>query len=106
MNVRAIIYILGWILNMEGVFLLLPFLVSLIYHEPQGMAFLFVALLCILIGMIMILKKPRNMVFYEKVYRREKKKSTVIFKKTGFHTRFYRLLLAFWEDFCYTDNST
>lgn len=66
MNVRAILYILGWILNMEGAFLLLPFVVSLIYKEPEGVAFLFVALLCILIGMLMILKKPRNMVFYEK----------------------------------------
>ena len=66
MNVRAIIYILGWILNMEGAFMLLPFIVSLLYGEQEGIAFLLVAVLCILIGTLTVLKKPRNMVFFEK----------------------------------------
>ncbi len=66
MNIRAIIYVLGWILNIEAAFLLLPFVVSLVYGEPQGLSFLFVALLCALIGILVVLKKPRNMVFYEK----------------------------------------
>lgn len=66
MNIRAIIYVLGWILNMEGAFLLLPFIVSLIYGEEQGLAYLLVALLCGLVGMLVVIKKPRNMVFYEK----------------------------------------
>ncbi len=66
MNIRAIIYILGWILNMEGAFMLLPFVVSLLYGEPEGAAFFIVAALCILIGTLMVLKKPRNMVFFEK----------------------------------------
>ena len=66
MNIRAIIYILGWILNMEGAFMLLPFIVSLLYREPEGIAFFLVAVLCILIGTLTVLKKPRNMVFFEK----------------------------------------
>lgn len=66
MNLRAIIYILGWILNMEGAFMLLPFIVSLVYGEPEGIAFFLVAVLCILIGTLAVLKKPRNMVFFEK----------------------------------------
>jgi len=66
MNIRAIIYVLGWILNIEAGFMMLPFIVSLIYGEQQGIAFLFVALLCALIGILTVVKKPRNMVFYEK----------------------------------------
>ncbi len=66
MNIRAIIYVLGWILNIEGAFLLLPSLVGLIYGEHQGLSFLFVALLCALLGILTVAKKPRNMVFYEK----------------------------------------
>lgn len=66
MNIRAIIYILGWILNIEGAFMLLPFIVSLLYREPQGAAFLMVSVLCILIGSLIVLKKPRNMEFFEK----------------------------------------
>lgn len=66
MNIRAVIYVLGWILNIEGAFMLLPFFVSLIYGEPQGRAFLVVALISILIGTAVVIKKPKNMVFYEK----------------------------------------
>lgn len=66
MNIRAIIYVLGWILNIEGAFMLLPFLVSLIYKEQQGIAFLIVALLCALVGIFVVSRKPRNMVFYAK----------------------------------------
>ena len=66
MNIKAIIYILGWILNIEGVFMMLPFVVSLIYGEQQGISFLIIALLCALLGIIIVAKKPKNMVFYEK----------------------------------------
>jgi len=66
MNVRAIIYILGWVLNIEGAFMILPFLVSLLYSEPQGWSFVSVAAICIAAGVLLILKKPRNMVIYEK----------------------------------------
>ncbi len=66
MNIKAIVYILGWILNIEGAFMLLPYLVSLIYEEPQGMAFLLVSLLSIVLGTLIVIRKPKNMVFYEK----------------------------------------
>ncbi|MBR4874604.1 MAG: TrkH family potassium uptake protein [Clostridia bacterium] len=66
MNFRAIIYILGWILNIEGAFMLLPFIVSLIYKEPQGIAYLMVSVLCIILGCITVMRKPKNMVFFEK----------------------------------------
>lgn len=66
MNIRAIIYVLGWVLNAEGLFLLLPFIVSLIYRESQGAPFLIVALFSILIGVLITRKKPRNMQIYAK----------------------------------------
>ena len=66
MNLRAIIYILGWILSIEGALMLAPFLVGLLYQEPEGIAFAIVSVLCLLIGILLILKKPRNMIFFEK----------------------------------------
>ncbi len=66
MNIKAIIYVLGWVFNVEGLFMLLPFIVSLIYGEAQGVPFLAVAFLCIAIGMLLVAKKPKNMTIYAK----------------------------------------
>ena len=66
MNRKAILYILGWVLNIEGAFMILPFLVSLFYQEEQGWSFLIVAAICIAVGTLLVLKKPKNMVIYEK----------------------------------------
>ena len=66
MNIKAIIYVLGWALNIEGAFMLLPFLTGIIYGESQGWAFLIVALFCFVFGLLAVLKKPEDMVFYEK----------------------------------------
>jgi len=71
MNIKAIIYILGWVLNIEGVFLLLPYIVSLVYKENEGGAFLAVSILCIVAGILLSFKKPKN---------------TEIFAKEGFVT--------------------
>ena len=64
MNFRAVIYILGWVLNIEGAFLLLPFLVSLFYREPEGGAFLLTALICLVCGILIVLKKPKQLNFF------------------------------------------
>ena len=66
MNRKAIVYILGWVLNIEAAFLVLPFIVSMIYGETQGWAFLMVAAMCAVTGTLLMLKKPKNMVIYEK----------------------------------------
>ncbi|MBO5734186.1 MAG: TrkH family potassium uptake protein [Clostridia bacterium] len=66
MNRKAILYILGWVLNIDGAFMILPFLVSLLYQEEQGWSFLIVAAICIAAGTLLVLKKPKNMVIYEK----------------------------------------
>lgn len=64
MNFRSVLYILGWILNIEGAFMFLPFLVSLYYNEPQGTAFAVTALICIAAGCAIISRKPKNMMFF------------------------------------------
>lgn len=66
MNIKAIIYVLGWALNIEGAFMILPFIVGLIYGETQGWPFLTVAAICVAVGTLAVLKKPKNMVIYEK----------------------------------------
>ncbi len=64
MNFKAVSYILGWILNIEGALLLLPFLVGIIYGEPQAYSFLIMAAVCVACGGISIFKKPKNLTFY------------------------------------------
>lgn len=64
MNFRAVSYILGWILNIEGVLLLLPFMVGMIYGESQAYSFLIMAVVCIICGVLLVFKKPKNLTFY------------------------------------------
>lgn len=66
MNFRIIVYILGWVLNMEAIFMLLPFAVGLFYRECAAYAFLTTALICAAAGVPAILRRPKNMVFYLK----------------------------------------
>ena len=64
MNYSIIFYMIGWILNIEAGFLLLPCLTALIYGEKEGLSFVAVLLICLLIGIPLVLKKPQNKVFY------------------------------------------
>lgn len=66
MNTSIIRYILGQVLRLEGLFLFLPCMVSVIYWEASGLAFLSSALLCILLGTLMTVKKPTTHTFYLK----------------------------------------
>ncbi len=66
MNRRFISYILGWIFTFQGIFLIVPFLLSLIYREDSGMACLISAVICFAIGGPLIFKKPKNKSFYAK----------------------------------------
>ena len=66
MNTSIIRYVLGQVLKIEGLFMLLPCLVALIYGEFSGFAFLGTALASILIGYLMTFRKPRSHVFYLK----------------------------------------
>lgn len=64
MNFRAVIYILGWVLNIVGALMLLPFIVALIYGENTGTAFLIMSAVSIAAGGVMISRKPKNMTFF------------------------------------------
>lgn len=66
MNKKVIIYLMGWILNIEAVFMLLPCVTALIYRETSGYWFLAVMAVCGGIGIILTRKKPENMVFFAK----------------------------------------
>lgn len=66
MNTSIIRYLLGHILRIEGILLLLPCLVALLYGESEGIAYLIVSLSSILLGTLISVRKPKNTVFYLK----------------------------------------
>ena len=67
MNYSIVLYILGFILRFESVFLLLPALVGLIYQEASGFSYLFVAVLCFAVSFLLTRRKPRS----SRLYKRE-----------------------------------
>ncbi len=67
MNYKVVAYILGWVLIIEAAFMTIPFLVSFVYQEQdKGMAFLWVILGAAAVGILMVIKKPKDMTFYLK----------------------------------------
>ncbi|MCH5266512.1 MAG: TrkH family potassium uptake protein [Lachnospiraceae bacterium] len=66
MNTSMIRFILGYVLKIEAVLMLLPCLVAVIYREPEGVSYLITAAFCILLGVLMTWKKPKNSIFYLK----------------------------------------
>ena len=64
MNYSIIFYIIGWILNLEAAFMLPSCLVALIYQESSGWSLVAAVLLCLLIGLPLVIRKPKNRVFY------------------------------------------
>lgn len=66
MNFGFIKYIIGWILNFQSIFLLVPCIVAIIYNEKSGIAFLLSALISLFIGALFTRKKPENRSFYAK----------------------------------------
>ena len=54
MNYSIIIYILGWIMNVEAVCMLVPGITALIYREKSGIAFLITILACLAIGVPLV----------------------------------------------------
>lgn len=64
MNYSIMRYVLGWIIKVEGIFLLLPLLTAVIYKEQAGYSFLVCAVGSILVGTLMSIKKPTDKTFY------------------------------------------
>lgn len=66
MNKRIVLYILGWILIIEGAAMQLPALVGLIYKEHNGLYFVGIGLALVLIGIIIVWKRPKNTTMYQR----------------------------------------
>lgn len=64
MNLSMIGYMLGWVLKIEGLFLLAPALTAVICAEDSLTAFLITALLCLAIGLFLTRRKPVNTSFF------------------------------------------
>lgn len=64
MNIRIVLYFLGWVLNIEAIFMLLPCAVALVYGENSGFYFLAIAFVCAALGWLCSHKKPANTIFY------------------------------------------
>ena len=66
MNYSIIIYIIGYILEIEAAFMALPLVTSLIYRETSGYAFLITIILCLALGIPMTYKKSSKKALYTK----------------------------------------
>lgn len=66
MNNSIIRYILGCVLKIETILLLFPCIVSVIYKENEGFYYLITACICLILGVILTVKKPESLVFYLK----------------------------------------
>ena len=66
MNIGVILYFLGWVLGVEGVLMLLPCAIALIFQESAGWYFVGVGLVCGVIGWLLGHRRPSNTVFYAK----------------------------------------
>lgn len=64
MNGSMIRVTLGYVLKIEGALLLLPCLIGLIYRENTAVVYLGVAALCVVVGILMSLKKPTESAMY------------------------------------------
>lgn len=66
MNSSIIRYILGSVLKIEGILLLLPCIVAVCYREKVGFVYLLVAAACLVLGLAMTFRKPKDTVYYLK----------------------------------------
>lgn len=64
MNYSIIRYVLGTVLKFESLFLCLPLFVALLYQEDCAWTFLIVMLICLVLGFLLSVRKPKSYVFY------------------------------------------
>ena len=64
MNYSIVFYIIGWILNFKAAFMVLPTAVALIYRESEVWCFLATMAVCLMVGMLLVRRKPKNQIFY------------------------------------------
>ena len=66
MNGSIVRYFIGQVIRIEGILLLLPCLVGLIYREHEATAYFAVAIMCMVVGTLISLRKKKDDVFYLK----------------------------------------
>lgn len=67
MNKRIIIYILGWVLIIEALAMQIGTITSLIYGEQEAIYFLLTGIASAILGILAVtVKKPQNIVLYQK----------------------------------------
>ncbi len=66
MNYPMIRFVLSWVLKVEGLLLLLPCLISVVFREREGMIYLGVAAAAILVGEFVSWFRPENREIYQK----------------------------------------
>ncbi len=66
MNFGIIFNILGWIISIEGAFMILPGLCGIIYGEDSWLYFIATAVVTLLLGIILIKRKPKSQQFFTK----------------------------------------
>lgn len=66
MNYRMILYTLGWVLNFEGIAMLIPALCALVYREECMHVFPVCMAICFIVGIAFVIKKPKNLSLYSK----------------------------------------
>ena len=66
MNFSMIRYVIGLVMLFESAFLSLPCLIALIYHEKKGFSFWIMLFVCLIIGILLVMKKPKKTVYYAK----------------------------------------
>ena len=66
MNKSIILHFIGWILVVEAIFMSSSLIVALIYRESSGFAFLITIGICLLIGIPLVIKKPKSTHFFAK----------------------------------------
>ncbi len=60
MNYRMISYVVGCIWLFEAAFLLVPLITALVYGEAAALSFLWTALICLGVGLLLTFRKPKN----------------------------------------------
>ncbi|MDD3279690.1 MAG: TrkH family potassium uptake protein [Lachnospiraceae bacterium] len=66
MNYKMIRYVLSWVLRVEGVLMLLPAFIGLLYREEAGWAYLIMAAVCGAAGFLICLRQPKDREIYMK----------------------------------------
>lgn len=66
MNYPVIGQVLSWILATEGMIMLLPCIISLIYHEDQGMVYFALSLIAMVLGYTARRRKVENRTIYQR----------------------------------------